>query len=493
MGRCLYKLILPLAGMMLAGCASSPWSPWWTKHEEPSKAAATPAPVTPPAASSASAAAGPAQDKTVQEVMAELHQIGAIDPAAEEKLMADLLQTDRNLWPLMLQQFRAAAAYRRRAEEREIAERAAPAAQDRLAAGSATDRGSRQADPARTASTRESLLLADSLPPGTLPGSQASLVSDGSAALRATDISATPLQRVQPPPSSQQPAAGQAVAGPPIGGQAAAGGQKPVAGNPAPQAKTGVVPATYLAPVGPATPTSNGGDWQAQLATAIQTIEAKTKDSSKGQGDVALEARLRMLYLLAGRRDDAMQPISSASPAAQDYWSKQVFGLATWLDAERTPDVARRAAETKRILSEAVARLGETASLAVRNLAFCKAVQGYGSIQPFEKAEFSPDQEVILYAEVDNFSSVPTPKGFRTSLKADYQIFDSRGQRIAEHDSAPIEQVCQSIRHDYFIGYPLRLPKRIYPGRHTVQLTVEDTLNHKVGQSKLDFVVKVEE
>ena len=66
-------------------------------------------------------------------------------------------------------------------------------------------------------------------------------------------------------------------------------------------------------------------------------------------------------------------------------------------------------------------------------------------------------------------------------------------QQIAQHDSAPIEQVSQSIRRDYFIGYPLRLPKRIYPGRHTVQLTVEDTLGHKVGQSTIELAVKKEE
>ena len=38
------------------------------------------------------------------------------------------------------------------------------------------------------------------------------------------------------------------------------------------------------------------------------------------------------------------------------------------------PDAGRRAAETKRILGEALAQLGETAPLAVRNLTFCTEV-----------------------------------------------------------------------------------------------------------------------
>ena len=47
---------------------------------------------------------------------------------------------------------------------------------------------------------------------------------------------------------------------------------------------------------------------------------------------------LQMLYLLAGRRDDALAPIPGAQPALQDFWSKQLYGLATWLDTDHTPD-----------------------------------------------------------------------------------------------------------------------------------------------------------
>jgi len=235
------------------------------------------------------------------------------------------------------------------------------------------------------------------------------------------------------------------------------------------------------------------GPWQAHLAAAIQSVEAENKAKPKGQSYPALEARLRMLYLLAARRDDAMLPIPAASSSDQDYWSKQIFGLCTWLDAERTPDAARRAGETKRILSEALARLGESAPLVVRNLAFCTAVLGYGSIQPFKKSEFAPDQEVLLYAEVENFLSEATAKGFHTSLRSSYQVFDSRGQRVADHEFPVVEEFCQNPRRDYFIGYHLRLPKRIYPGKHTLQLTVEDSQSHKVGQSTIAFTVKGEE
>ena len=103
-------------------------------------------------------------------------------------------------------------------------------------------------------------------------------------------------------------------------------------------------------------------DWQGHLAAAIRSMETASAKGSASESDVTLQARLRMLYLLAGRRDEAMRPLPAAPRATQEYWTSQIYGLATWMDAEKTPDPARRAAEAKRILSEAVNQLGDRRS-----------------------------------------------------------------------------------------------------------------------------------
>ena len=51
--------------------------------------------------------------------MGELQQVGAIDPAARDELMADLKKSDPSLWPMDLHAFQAEAAYKRREEQRE--------------------------------------------------------------------------------------------------------------------------------------------------------------------------------------------------------------------------------------------------------------------------------------------------------------------------------------------------------------------------------------
>jgi hypothetical protein len=160
------------------------------------------------------------------------------------------------------------------------------------------------------------------------------------------------------------------------------------------------------------------------------------------------------------------------------------------LDAKKAADPMARTAEAKQHLSEGVARLGEQAPLEVRNLSFCTQVQSYGCYTPFKKYEFQPGQEVLLYAEVENFGIESTPKGYHTSLRSSYQILDGNGQRIADHANSNTEEYCQNPRRDFFIGYQLRMPQRINPGKYTLQLTIEDVKSQKVGQTSVELTIK---
>jgi hypothetical protein len=116
---------LLLFGTILSGCASSPWSAGQKNNRTPaapipekSTAPATAAPTANAQNPQGISANGQDNAKAMQEIMEELRQLGTLDPAAQNKLMEDLKQTDPALWPLVMQQFRAAIAYKRRAAER---------------------------------------------------------------------------------------------------------------------------------------------------------------------------------------------------------------------------------------------------------------------------------------------------------------------------------------------------------------------------------------
>jgi hypothetical protein len=240
-------------------------------------------------------------------------------------------------------------------------------------------------------------------------------------------------------------------------------------------------------PISPAAP----ADWHDQLQGAIRTFEAKLAADSQarnGPASTTDQATLRTLYLSAGRRDDAVRALEGVTEADRLFWREELTGLAALLDNQRS-DTGRRAAEAETHLRSAESILAQTAPLAVRNPAFCTEVTSFGVIKPFAKYEFKPGQELLLYAELENFASDPTEKGYHTAMHSTYQIFDSRGAKVVEQDYAITEEYCRNPRRDYFLRYFVYLPKQISSGNFTLQLTIEDTLGRKAAQAAVPFSV----
>lgn len=419
--------------------------------------------------------------------MAEIQAIHALDPLAQAQLLENLKQTSPDLWPLVVRQFHAALAYRNQAEQRELL-----AQQGRVSVAQLPP-------PPQIAPPTPAVITP---PPGTAvapfpaspPANQMAPppLGDGAAAtpIRPLTTAANP----SPPAAALPPVAAAAMVGdasapltPHAEPRASEGASDPsVKHASADQDKSAD---TSSAVVNASYQRRADGDWNAAMEAAIEKLESEVSAAPKTDAEIAQHARLRMLYLLAGRRDEALRPIPSLAPPMQDFWSKELYGLATLLDHQMIADESRRAAEAKRHLSESLTRLAESSPLVVRNLAFVTEVQSYGAYRPFDKYDFRPGQKVLLYAEVDNFAAKETPRGFHTALRSSYQIFDSRGQRIADHEFSANEEYCRNPRRDFFIGYEFSLPERIYSGKHVLQLTVADLNSQKIGQSSIEFAV----
>jgi len=413
-------------------------------------------------------------------IMAELQSLGAIDPAMQNQLMEDLKQTDPALWPGLVQSFRATLAYQRRAAGLDAATPAGTTPANHLAA-----------------------VGRDLPPPRTLPAQgvaaahplEAALPANAQVALASPQQPTANVNRLPPTNPALLPAGevvqASAVApatGPATGEVVPAVATTPIAEKETVQQASLVTPtsAAIAAPTATASPVPV--DWQGQLAAAIHSAEAAP--ASTPDEDIRREAHLRLMYLVAGRRDDAMRPIAGATPAEQSFWSQELFGLATYLDRTSTSDAPARAAATLVAMQDAAGHLAEACPIAVRNLCFCTDVKSYGVYEKFGTDEFQPAQTVVLYAEVENFKSEQTAEGFHTALKSRYIILDPQGQRVDEHEFPLTEEHCGNRRRDFFMTYYLQLPERIYDGQYTLQLTIEDTLGQKVGQSSATFTVK---
>lgn len=238
-----------------------------------------------------------------------------------------------------------------------------------------------------------------------------------------------------------------------------------------------------------AAPANGDAAWQGHVEAAIEALRRQHRGQEGAAENPEEEARLRLLYLLAGRREEACRPISSLDPKMQEFWSQEMFGLATLMSDDWIADRSNRLVESKRCLGEALMRLGESATLFVRNLAFVTEVQSYGCYTPFAAYEFSPGQKVLLYAEVDNYESRETARGHHTSLRSSYEIFDSRRQKIAEHQFETNEEYCRNPRRDFFTVCEFAIPEQLTPGKYELRLTVADLNGDKSGQSSITFHV----
>ena len=210
-----------------------------------------------------------------------------------------------------------------------------------------------------------------------------------------------------------------------------------------------------------------------------------------------MQQQLRLLYLLAERPDDAVGEIESLPAAEQEAFKQLLFGLSTWLAADEVRRPALRNARILRALKDASAELAAAAKLDVKNLRFCESVEGFGWYKEYPVPQFRPKQQVILYAEVDNFASQKKAADtYETELAVSYQIFDGSGTIVDERELPLDKEVCRNQRRDYFLAYRIYLPDGIAPGRYRLELTVEDLKakehyqGRKLGAGQIEFAIR---
>lgn len=251
-------------------------------------------------------------------------------------------------------------------------------------------------------------------------------------------------------------------------------------------------------PVPVATARTNASS-QDQLQQLISVAESEIAQLQPGstpeekQNYIERHVYLRMLYLMAGQHERALEAIPGIEPADQEFWQQTFWAVANYFDETAIPDPADRATQTVTQLRQATARLQEKANLKLKNVAFCHKIQSYGSYERFERDEYTPGRPVLVYAEIENFTSELTADGmYRTLLKSKIQIFKAgtNGDLVAEIPFDTTEDLCRNVRKDYFHSYKFEIPRNISLGPHIMKLTVEDEISQKVATYSQNFTVR---
>jgi hypothetical protein len=431
-----------------------------------------------------------ASEPDLSSVLDKIELVRAIDPAAEQQLMAELRKAPADSWPLVAEQFRASLAYREQlASKRRSLEHST--ARNDLAVGRDS------IDPSPTnlvANSRPSAPIGQLVDPR-------SADADGisSEALARSTPYSTPAgnHEITKDASFETAPAEFTSDGPsyPIRAQRTADdfpthdNQSVVQARFQPRESSSEPSAAEPDGTGRHGDRRRGDDWRALVESAAADLSRRAATSPTTTAEVHQHASLRMLHLLAGDTEKALEPIPHISPIEQDYWSRQLFALATYLDHHNQSDDKRRAAASVIHLDQAVSSLRELGALSLRNLSFCKKVYGYGAIELCEYDRFSAGQQVTVYVEVENYRSTPTEKGYRTALGSSYEILTEEGTRVGGGEIPDVEDFCRSRRRDFHIQYGLTLPDTMGLGKHRLQLMIKDRQSDKIGHASAAFEI----
>lgn len=233
--------------------------------------------------------------------------------------------------------------------------------------------------------------------------------------------------------------------------------------------------------------------WEDELRKVISLLEAEGKIPAGKDAAAQFEHRrrqvaLRMLHLVNDDPNLAQQSISTLPPAEQEFWTALFVALSDVQDPQLTEEA--RNAQLVAQLRVAAQNLQKIAPLQLKHLTRCDEINGFGNYLPAHASPVAPGQSVLIYTEIRNFHSEPTPEGFyRTAIGSTVEIVGPNG-KVVDRKAYPAEDLCRSLRSDYFHSYRIDLPPGLMTGAHSLRLTIRDELTGRTATESVTFTVE---
>ncbi len=232
--------------------------------------------------------------------------------------------------------------------------------------------------------------------------------------------------------------------------------------------------------------------WSHELNQSVVALEKYLEAGSDIEPAIRQhhEMTLRLLYLAQRNLELAKRPIQGANPREQEYLDHQLTALFQATNPDANPSRPRHWAQVAAEQKLADRQLSALSNLLVSPPVFCTQVDGFGATHKFDKNCFKPEQQVLLYCELEHVTSQRVREGFESRIRGTYEIRDSQGKRIVEQILPMEPDVCSSQRRDYFLVYMIYMPPNIESGKYELVLSMEDLTGNKFGTSKSEFEIK---
>ncbi len=153
--------------------------------------------------------------------------------------------------------------------------------------------------------------------------------------------------------------------------------------------------------------------------------------------------------------------------------------------AEPTDDVVRSA------LVELQKALDRRPPFGITTATLCTGVQGFGNFDEFEKLSFLAhrDQKVIVYVELENFSSeLNDSQEWVTELAQELVIYSGRdGIAVWSEAWQSVVDVTRNKRQDFFTVQLVTLPEALSVGRYHLKVRIRDEATGAMAERSIPF------
>lgn len=123
--------------------------------------------------------------------------------------------------------------------------------------------------------------------------------------------------------------------------------------------------------------------------------------------------------------------------------------------------------------------------LAIPHLALCNAVRKYEDISTLNPQNLRAGQDVVLYASLANYQSMPTVQGYRTLTLSSLEVRTKSGRLITRQPLGTATDMSRVPRRDYYVAHPIRIPDGLPAGEYVFSLSIYDLTSRQTSQSKI--------
>lgn len=147
--------------------------------------------------------------------------------------------------------------------------------------------------------------------------------------------------------------------------------------------------------------------------------------------------------------------------------------------------------EAAAVLTGLVEQLKGEETILIPRAELCTRVDGFGKLTAIDGRRFLPGRstQVILYTEVDQFSSEPNEKGeWATRLASKVAIFAKHdGTQVWTRDWQAVTDASSVRREDFFICEKVQLSEHLTLGTYILKSSVRDEKSGAIAERSIEF------